>query len=105
MSISTQMRNVFFALFVGIFALAGCAATDTRSGTGEYIDDTVITTKVKAAIFNDDELRASEVNVETFRGRVQLSGFVSSQDHIDRAVRIAGDVEGVTEVTNSMRLR
>jgi osmotically-inducible protein OsmY len=88
-----------------LMALAGCAARDTRSSTGEYIDDTVITTRVKAAIFNEESLRSSEINVETFRSVVQLSGFVSSQDDINTAVRIARNVEGVESVINSMRLR
>ncbi|MDZ7790946.1 MAG: BON domain-containing protein [Xanthomonadales bacterium] len=85
--------------------LAGCASTDTTSGTGEYIDDTVITTKVKAAIFNDSTLKSSQINVETFKGEVQLSGFVNSQDDIDMAVARARQVAGVKSVINSMRLR
>jgi osmotically-inducible protein OsmY len=88
-----------------LMGLAGCAARDTRSSTGEYIDDTVITTRVKTAIFNEDSLRSSEINVETFRSVVQLSGFVSSQDEINTAVRIARNIDGVESVVNSMRLR
>ena len=88
-----------------LMGLAGCAATDTRSGTSEYIDDTVITTKVKAAIFNDSSLRSSEINVETFKSVVQLSGFVSSQTEIDTAVLLARNVAGVESVVNSMLLR
>lgn len=91
---------------IGLLAvLAGCASTETQSGTGEYIDDTVITTKVKAAIFNDSDLTSSEINVETFKGVVQLSGFVSTQEQIDRAIVLARDVAGVESVVNSMRLR
>ena len=85
--------------------LAGCASTDTSSGTGEYIDDTVITTKVKAAIFNESSLNSSEINVETYKGEVQLSGFVTSQGDIDTAVMLARNVAGVESVVNSMRLR
>jgi len=85
--------------------LAGCASTETSSGTGEYIDDTVITTKVKAAIFNESSLNSSEINVETFKGEVQLSGFVTSQGDIDTAVMLARNVAGVESVVNSMRLR
>ena len=88
-----------------VSGIAGCAATDSRSGTGEYIDDTVITTKVKAAIVGDSMLRTSEINVETFRNIVQLSGFVSSQEEIDQAVRVAADVGGVESVRNDMRIR
>ncbi len=99
--------SVFPALVVIglLMALAGCASTDTKSSTGEYIDDTVITTKVKAAIFNDSSLSSSEINVETFRSVVQLSGFVSSQAEIDTAVALAQNVAGVESVVNSMRLR
>lgn len=89
----------------GLVTLAGCAPTETRSGTGEYIDDTVITTKVKAAIMNDPELKVTEINVETFRGVVQLSGFVSTNAQIQHAVAVARNVSGVTSVKNDMRLK
>ncbi len=85
--------------------LAGCAATDTKSGTGEYIDDTVITTKVKAAILKHPDLRSSEINVETFKSVVQLSGFVTSQADINAAVEVAQSVAGVQSVRNDMHLR
>ncbi len=85
--------------------LSACASTPTTEGTGEYVDDTVITTKVKAAVFNAPSLKSAEINVETFKGRVQLSGFVNSQDDIDAAVRLARGVSGVSAVTNSMRLK
>lgn len=88
-----------------ILALIGCASTDTRSGTGEYIDDTVITGKVKAAILKHPDLRSSEINVETFKGVVQLSGFVTSQDDINDAVEVARAVAGVKSVRNDMQLR
>ena len=90
---------------VGMLSLSGCASTETQSGTGEYIDDTVITAKVKTAIFNDDTLKSAEINVETFKGVVQLSGFVSSRDHIDRAVKVAKTVSGVKSVKNSMQVK
>ena len=86
-------------------ALMGCAGTDTRSSTGEYLDDTAITTRVKAAILNHSDLRSSEINVETFRNVVQLSGFVSSQAEIDTAVELTRAVAGVQSVKNDMRLR
>lgn len=100
------LRLIPILLLLGLaMGLAACAGTDKRSSTGEYIDDTVITTKVRAAIFNDENLRTSEINVETFKGVVQLSGFVSSQDAINDAVRHARAVQGVESVVNSMRLR
>ncbi len=90
---------------VALTALAGCAATDKRESTGQYIDDTAITTSVKAAIFNAPGLKSAEINVETFKGRVQLSGFVSSRPSADRAVQLAQGVRGVTSVANDMRLK
>jgi osmotically-inducible protein OsmY len=100
-----QRTTYLFALLLMLAALAGCAGSYTRSSTGEYLDDTAITTRVKAAILNDSELRSSEINVETFKSVVQLSGFVSSQSDIDTAVRLARSVAGVESVENSMRLR
>jgi len=94
-------------LFCGLALMMslGCASTRTHEGTGEYVDDSVITTKVKAAIFNEPGLKVSEVQVETFKGVVQLSGFVSSRDDIKGAVRVASAVSGVKSVTNDMRLK
>ncbi len=83
----------------------GCASSSTHEGTGEYVDDTVITTKVKAAIFNEPDLKSAEINVETFKGTVQLSGFVSSQSAIRKAVEVARGVQGVKAVRNDMRVK
>ena len=83
----------------------GCGGTATQESTGDYIDDTVLTTKVKAAVFNEPSLQSAEINVETFKGVVQLSGFVSSQADINKAVEIARDVPGVKSVTNDMRVK
>ena len=90
---------------IALTVLAGCASTATQEGTGEYIDDTVITTKTKAAIFNEPSLKSAEINVETFKGRVQLSGFVSTQADINRAVLLTRGIKGVVEVKNDMRLK
>lgn len=83
-------------------ALTACAPTSTRQGTGEYIDDAVITSRVKAAFAADPEVKATEVQVETFKGTVQLSGFVESAESAARAAQIARDVPGVKEVRNAM---
>ncbi len=83
----------------------GCASTTKQEGTGEYVDDTVITTKVKAAIFNEPTLKSAEINVETFKGVVQLSGFVSSAANESMAVQVARNVAGVKSVKNDMRLK
>ena len=90
---------------VALTALVGCADTSTTDGTGGYIDDSVITSKTKAAIFNDPSLKSTEIKVETFKGKVQLSGFVNSQADINRAVDVARGVAGVTSVKNDMRLK
>jgi len=98
-SVPMLAMAMLLALFVG------CASTETSSGTGEYIDDTVITAKVKTAIFNESTLKSAEINVETYKGEVQLSGFVNSRADIDTAVRIAGGVKGVKSVSNNMELK
>jgi len=101
-----MMRSVPMLAIAMLLALfVGCASTESSSGTGEYIDDTVVTTKVKTAIFNESTLKSSEINVETYKGVVQLSGFVNSQEDIDTAVRLARDVKGVKSVSNDMELR
>jgi osmotically-inducible protein OsmY len=96
------------ATLAGVLLMAtalGCASTPKQEGTGEYVDDTVITSKVKAAIFNEPTLKSAEINVETFKGVVQLSGFVSSQAAENRAVEVARTVAGVKSVKNDMRLK
>jgi len=96
------------AAIAGVLFMAtalGCASTAKKEGTGEYVDDTVVTSKVKAAIFNEPSLKSAEINVETFKGIVQLSGFVSSPAAEKTAVAVAGKVEGVKSVKNDMRLK
>jgi len=86
-------------------AIVGCASTAQKEGTGEYIDDSVITTKEKAAVLNEETLKSSEINVETFKGVVQLSGFVNSQADINKAAEVAKNIKGVTSVKNDMQLK
>ena len=96
-----------FATFAGILLLGvtlGCASTARQEGTGEYVDDTVITTKVKAAILAEPTLKSAEINVETFKGVVQLSGFVSSEASQATAIQVTRTVGGVKSVKNDMRL-
>jgi osmotically-inducible protein OsmY len=102
-----KLTKSISAVFLGVVLATslGCASTSTREGTGEYVDDTVITTKVKTAIFNEPSLKSSEINVETFKGAVQLSGFVKYQADINKAVSVARSVNGVTSVKNDMRLK
>jgi osmotically-inducible protein OsmY len=85
--------------------VTGCASTAKQESTGQYIDDSVITTSVKAAILKEPGLNVAEINVETFKGVVQLSGFVSTQSDITNAVAVARKVNGVKAVTNDMRLK
>ena len=97
-----------FATIASVLLVAialGCASTAKQEGTGEYVDDTVITTKVKAAVLNEPTLKSAEINVETFKGVVQLSGFVGSQADIGKAVEVARGVPGVKSVKNDMRLK
>lgn len=102
----TRSNRVFAFIFAVLLAsMSGCAGTSKQEGTGEYFDDTVITTKVKAAIFNEPSLKSAEINVETFKGTVQLSGFVNSRADINKAVEVARGVKGVTSVKNDMRLK
>jgi hyperosmotically inducible protein len=86
-------------------AVSGCAGTATRQSTGEYIDDTTITTRVKAALVGDDTVRARDVQVETFRGTVQLSGFVDNAEQKDRAAQVAKGIAGVREVQNNIMVK
>lgn len=85
--------------------LGGCASSATQESTGQYMDDTAITAKVKTAIFNEETLKSAEINVETFKGAVQLSGFVGTQSDINKAVAVAKAVSGVRSVKNDMRLK
>jgi osmotically-inducible protein OsmY len=90
---------------IAILGVLGCASTGTQEDSGEYLSDTWITTKVKAALVGDSLVKATEVNVETFKGIVQLSGFVSSDQAMDQAVLVAKNIEGVTSVKNDMRIK
>jgi hyperosmotically inducible protein len=93
------------ALALTLASVVGCASTQKQEGTGEYVDDSVITSKVKAAILNEPTLKVAEINVETFKGVVQLSGFVSSQAAANKAVEVSRGVGGVKAVRNDMRVK
>jgi osmotically-inducible protein OsmY len=101
---SIKTLATVFATLVLLVTL-GCAATRTHEGTGQYIDDSAITAKVKGSILGEPGLKSAEINVETFKGVVQLSGFVSSRDDINKAVKLARAVNGVKSVTNNMQLK
>jgi osmotically-inducible protein OsmY len=102
-----QLNKYLSAVFlaVSLATVVGCSSTAHKQGTGEYIDDSVITTKVKAAIFDDPLTKVLEIKVKTFKGEVQLSGFVSSQAAANRAIELARGVNGVTSVKNDMQIK
>ena len=85
-----------------IAALVACASTSKQSSTGEYVDDSVITTKVKSLLAEDDFLKSFQISVETYKGIVQLSGFVNSRQAVDKANQIAYSVKGVKSVKNDL---
>ena len=101
--LSKYLSAAFLA--ITLVSVVGCASTSQKEGTGEYVDDSVITTKVKAAIFNEPTLKVAEINVETFKGVVQLAGFVASPADITRAATVARGVRGVVSVKNDLRLK
>ena len=85
--------------------LPGCAATATHESTGQYIDDAAITTKVKAALVKAPEVSATAITVETYKGNVQLSGFVDDEAQRARAAAVAGSIKGVQRVTNDLQIK
>jgi len=86
-------------------AVAGCTSTPTQQSAGQAIDDGVVTAKVKAALVEDPLTKAHHINVETFKGQVQLSGYVESDEARNRALQVAKDVEGVKNVKDAMQVR
>ena len=101
-----QLKRWSALFFAIVFASAlGCAGSATQESTGEYVTDSWITAKVKAALVEDRQVKATEVNVETFKGVVQLSGFVSSSTAMYQAIRVANGIKGVTSVKNDMRIK
>ncbi|MGZ5051382.1 MAG: BON domain-containing protein [Methylobacter sp.] len=97
-----------FKLVIGlllIMSITGCAGGSTHESTGEYLDDTVLTTKVKTSILGDSRLKLLQINVETFKGVVQLSGFVDSASAASRAVELTRKVPGVKSVNNSLIIK
>ena len=102
---TTQRFSILLLAAAALTSVVGCASTTTQESTGQYLDDTAITAKVKTAIFNDASLKSAEINVETFKGVVQLSGFVNSAGDIQHAVQLVQGLSGVRSVRNDMRLK
>lgn len=99
-------RVLQFLVCIGMLAaFLGCAATQKHESTGQYVDDSVITTKVKAAIFNETTLKTLQINVKTFKAVVQLSGFVDSTQSVTIAGEVAGRVDGVVFVKNDLAVK
>jgi len=92
----------FLVCIALVTAFVGCASTPTRESSGQYIDDSSITARVKAAIYDDPSLKVLQINVETFKGEVQLSGFVDSPQNVRRAGEVARSVKGVVSVKNDL---
>ncbi len=103
----TMMKNSswkigFFTMLLLVALMAGCTSTSTRESTGEYIDDSVITSAVKGELYSDRDFKVGQVSVETYKGVVQLSGFVNSTQAASKAVGLAKKVKGVRSVKNSL---
>jgi osmotically-inducible protein OsmY len=103
-----KTRNMligYFVLLILIATFSACGSTSKQTSPGEYVDDSVITTKIKSLLAEDDFLKSFQIGVETRKGIVQLSGFVNSQQAIDKAGQIARSVKGVTSVKNDLILK
>jgi osmotically-inducible protein OsmY len=92
----------FFTMLLLVALMAGCTSTSTRESTGEYIDDTIITSAVKGELYSDQDFKVGQISVETYKGVVQLSGFVNSAQAASKAVSLAKKVKGVRSVKNSL---
>ena len=94
------MYCLVFMMLIATFA--GCASTRTHESAGEFVDDSVITTKVKTLLAQDDFLKSFQISVETYQGTVRLSGFVNSQKAVDKATEITWSVKGVKSLKNNL---
>lgn len=101
--VNKSVSIAFLSLLIA--SMVGCNSAPKKATTAEYIDDSYLTTKVKAAILRDPTLKSSEINVETYKGAVQLSGFVISRSDINRAVEVTRTVRGVKAVRNDMHVK
>ncbi len=97
---SPMVRSLLILLVIAV--IGGCAGSRTQESTGEYVDDSAITAKVKADILGDPSLKVFQISVETYKGVVQLSGFVNSPQAVSRAGEVASRVSGVKSVRNNL---
>ena len=93
---------IYCLVLLMLLTLVACSSTRTHESTGEYVDDSVITTKVKSLLAEDDFFKSFQISVETYKGIVQLSGFVNSQEAVNKAGQIARSVKGVNSVKNNL---
>lgn len=103
MPIVKRFSTFFLAALLA--TLVGCAGTETSQSTGEMIDDAAITTRVKTALIRSEQVDANDVNVETYKGVVQLNGFVDSRAEASAAVKVARDVAGVEDVQDNLEVK
>ncbi|GKX50268.1 BON domain-containing protein [Budvicia aquatica] len=101
----TKALTALFGAVIMTLAVAGCSPTAKTEGTGGYIDDSVVTTKVKAALLGQKSIHSTQITVTTFKGQVQLSGFVRSQEEAKEATEVAKKVVGVRSVDNSLLIK
>jgi osmotically-inducible protein OsmY len=100
--VKLQRSMIFLVCFVLLTAFTGYAASEKKETAGQYVDDSVITTKVKAAIFKEEALKTLQINVKTYKGVVQLSGFVDSAESVSKAGEVARRIENVVSVENDL---
>jgi osmotically-inducible protein OsmY len=105
MNVSRQLTAISLCVLLGGTMLSGCTSSPTRESAGEVVDDSLITTKVKAKFVDDPAVSALNIKVETFKGNVQLSGFANNPTEMERAVKLAREVNGVKSVKNDIRLK
>lgn len=103
--IGKRTAALMLAAVLGTSLIAACSSTPTQQSTGQAIDDGVVTAKVKAKLIEDPVTKAHQINVDTFKGTVQLSGFVENEQARNRALQLAKDVDGVKQVKDSLEVR
>ena len=100
-----NMRSTAVAILTAGFLAVGCAPTETKRGTAEFVDDATINTKVKAALVADPDVKGTQINVNTYKGVVQLSGFVNTESEARKATQKAAEVNGVASVRNDLQVK
>ena len=98
------LNRLLLCLFL-MSGIVGCAENAKHESTGEYFDDTILTTKIKSTFLGDSRLKMLDINVKSYKGTVQLSGFIDSQKEADRAVQLARTIKGVKAVNNSLIIK